>query len=51
MIIPIKVVQEINRNLLDEGTLSLIVGANQVLFDINDGLIATRIIEGEFFKL
>ena len=48
VIIPIKAVQEINRNLLDEGTLSLIVGANQVLFDINDVLIATRIIEGEF---
>ncbi|MBI5023706.1 MAG: DNA polymerase III subunit beta [Candidatus Omnitrophica bacterium] len=48
VIIPIKAVQEISRNLRDEGTLSLIVGANQVLFDINDVLIATRIIEGEF---
>lgn len=48
VIIPIKAVQEISRNLLDEGTLSLIVGANQVLFDINDVLIATRMIEGEF---
>ena len=47
-IIPIKAVQEISRNLRDEGTLSLIVGANQVLFDINDVLIVTRIIEGEF---
>lgn len=48
VIIPIKAVQEISRNLRDEGTLSLIVGANQVLFNINDVLIATRIIEGEF---
>lgn len=48
VIIPIKAVQEISRNLRDGGTLSLIVGANQVLFDINDVLIATRIIEGEF---
>ena len=48
VIIPIKAVQEISRNLRDEGTLSLIVGANQVLFTINDVLIATRIIEGEF---
>ena len=48
VIIPIKAVQEISRNLRDEGTLSLIVGANQVLFDINNVLIATRIIEGEF---
>ncbi len=48
VIVPIKAVQEISRNLREEGTLSLIVGTNQVLFDINDVLIATRIIEGEF---
>ena len=48
VIIPIKAVQEISRNLQDEGSLSLIIGANQALFDINDVLIATRIIEGEF---
>ena len=48
VIVPIKAVQEISRNLREEGTLSLIVGANQVLFEINDVLIATRIIEGEF---
>lgn len=48
VIVPIKAVQEISRNLRDEGTLSLIIGANQVLFNINDVLIATRIIEGEF---
>lgn len=48
VIIPIKAVQEISRNLREEGTISLIVGANQVLFDINGVLIVTRIIEGEF---
>lgn len=48
VIIPIKAVQEISRNLQDEGTISLIVGVNQVLFDINGVLIVTRIIEGEF---
>lgn len=48
VIIPIKAVQEIGRNLRDEGVLSMVVGANQVLFDVNDVLIATRIIEGEF---
>ncbi len=48
VIIPIKAIQEISRNLQDEGTLSLLVGSNQVLFNINDVLIATRIIEGEF---
>ena len=48
VIIPIKAVQEINRNLKEEGFLSLIPGTNQILFDIDGVLIATRIIEGEF---
>lgn len=48
VIIPIKAVQEISRNLREEGTLSFIIGTNQVLFDVNGVLIATRIIEGEF---
>lgn len=48
VIIPIKAVQEINRNLKDEGEVSFIVGSNQVLFDIEGVLIATRVIEGEF---
>jgi DNA polymerase-3 subunit beta len=48
VIIPIKAVQEIYRHLKDEGTLSFVGGTNQVLFDIDGILIATRIIEGEF---
>jgi len=48
VIIPIKAIQEIMRNLEEEGTVSLMIGMNQVLFDINGTLIATRIIEGEF---
>lgn len=48
VIIPIKAVQEINRNLQDDGELSLFIGTNQILFDISGILIATRVIEGEF---
>lgn len=48
VIIPIKAVHEIGRNLKDDGFVSIIVGVNQVLFDINGVLIATRVIEGEF---
>ncbi|HLF18902.1 MAG TPA: DNA polymerase III subunit beta [Candidatus Omnitrophota bacterium] len=48
VIIPIKAINEIARNLKEEGSVSLIVGANQVLFEIDGVLIATRIIEGEF---
>ncbi|MBI3601813.1 MAG: DNA polymerase III subunit beta [Candidatus Omnitrophica bacterium] len=48
MIIPIKAISEINRNLKDSGQCSIIDGVNQVLFNIDGILIATRIIEGEF---
>ncbi|MCD4780126.1 MAG: DNA polymerase III subunit beta [Candidatus Omnitrophica bacterium] len=48
VILPIKAVQEIMRNLTDEGVVSFVVGSNQVLFDIDSVLIATRVIEGDF---
>ena len=48
VIIPIKAIQELHRNLMEEGSVSFIAGTNQVLFDVNGILIATRIIEGEF---
>jgi len=48
VIIPIKAIQEIFRNLHEEGQVSFVVGNNQVLFDIEGILIATRIIEGDF---
>jgi DNA polymerase-3 subunit beta len=48
VILPLKAVQEINRNLKDEGVIFIIVGHNQVLFNIDGTLIATRIIEGEY---
>lgn len=48
VIIPSKAIQEIYRNLSEEGDVIVITGTNQVLFDIEGILIATRIIEGEF---
>lgn len=48
VIIPIKAIHEINRNLKEEGMLSFVASTNQTLFDISGTLIATRIIEGEF---
>lgn len=47
-IVPLKTIQELNRNLKDEGELSLIVGQNQVLFDLSGVVIISRLIEGEF---
>jgi DNA polymerase-3 subunit beta len=48
IIIPIKTIQELMRNLQDDGEVSFIVGANQVLFDFGKVLIISRLIEGEF---
>jgi DNA polymerase-3 subunit beta len=48
VILPIKAVNEITRNLKDEGEVVFVTGTNQVLFDIDGTLIATRIIEGDF---
>ena len=48
VILPNKAVHEIYRNLKDTGMVSFIPSTNQILFDINGVLIATRIIEGEF---
>ena len=48
LIVPIKTIQELNRNLKDEGQLSLILGGNQALFDLGSVMIVSRLIEGEF---
>ncbi len=47
-IIPLKTIHELNRNLKDEGELSLILGNNQVLFDLGNVIVISRLIEGEF---
>ena len=48
MIVPIKTIHELNRNLQDEGELSLVVGSNQALFDLGAVVVISRLIEGEF---
>ncbi|MFH0762974.1 MAG: DNA polymerase III subunit beta [Candidatus Omnitrophota bacterium] len=48
IIVPIKTIHELNRNLQEEGELSLVLGNNQVLFDMGDKIIISRLIEGEF---
>lgn len=48
MIIPIKTIYELNRNLKTQGELSFVLGSNQVLFDLGDIIIISRLIEGEF---
>ena len=48
IIIPTKTVQELQRNLKDEGELSIIFSGNQAMFDVGDCVIISRLIEGEF---
>lgn len=48
IIVPIKTIQELNRNLKEDAQLSLILGDNQVLFDLGGVVIISRLIEGEF---
>jgi DNA polymerase-3 subunit beta len=48
MIVPLKTIQELNRNLHEEGDLSLMISNNQALFDLGSVGIVSRLIEGEF---
>ncbi|MCX7661122.1 MAG: DNA polymerase III subunit beta [Candidatus Omnitrophica bacterium] len=47
-IVPIKTIQELNRNLKEEGEVLFTIGSNQVLFELNGVVIISRLIEGEF---
>ena len=48
IIIPFKTVQELLRNLKDEGDVSLGVSPTQVFFEIDTTVIISRLIEGDF---
>lgn len=48
IIVPTKAVTELGRLLGDEGDVRLSVGENQVAFQINDTLLASKLIEGNY---
>jgi len=48
IIVPLKTIQELSRNLQETGELSMLLGNNQVLFDLGEMIIISRLIEGEF---
>lgn len=48
IIIPIKTIHELIRNLKEEGEISLILNNNQVLFDLGQVVVISRLTEGEF---
>ncbi len=48
IIVPIKTIHELMRNLRDDGEVSLVLGGNQALFDLGGAIIISRLIDGEF---
>lgn len=48
IIVPIKTIQELERNLREDGEISLLISDNQSLFDFGNIVIISRLIEGEF---
>jgi len=48
VIVPTKSIQEINRNIDGEGEIKIHFKENQLQFEIDDILITSRLIEGEF---
>ena len=48
IIIPIKTIHELMRNLEEGKEVSLILGNNQALFDLGGVVVISRLIEGEF---
>ncbi len=48
VIIPVKTVQELQRNLKDFGEVAVFFADNQVMFDFGSLVIISRLIEGEF---
>ncbi len=48
LIVPIKTIHELSRNLAEDGEISIVLGANQVLFEMGEIVVISRLIEGEF---
>ncbi|MFN7171095.1 MAG: DNA polymerase III subunit beta [Candidatus Omnitrophota bacterium] len=48
MVVPLKTVQELNRLLKEEGEVKIIQSENQVCFKLDDTLIISRLLEGNF---
>ena len=47
MIVPTKTIQELNR-ILEEGEIGVVKKENQVLFDLGESFVVSRLIDGEF---
>lgn len=48
VIVPTKTIQELSRLLQEEGDVKILFDENQILFNLEDTVIISRLIEGEF---
>lgn len=48
VIVPTKTVQEVNRLLKDTGSVNIIFDENQIKFDLEDTVVISRLIEGDY---
>src|SRR5258708_19489023 len=48
VIIPTKAVLELQRLVKDEGDVKLSIGENQIAFELNDALLVSKLIEGNY---
>lgn len=48
VIIPTKTIQELSKLLQEKGEVKILFGENQILFDLGDTFVISRLIEGEF---
>jgi len=48
IIVPTKTIQELSRLLQEEGDVTISFGENQILFDLKDTFVISRLIEGDF---
>ena len=48
IIVPTKVVQELLRNLKTEGEVKIVFAGNQIMFEFDNTIMVSRLIEGEF---
>ena len=48
VIVPTKAIQELTRNLKDEGMVKIVFGENQISFQFDNIVLVSRLIEGQF---
>jgi DNA polymerase III subunit beta len=48
IVVPLKTIHELSRNLKDDGDVTMLLDGNQALFDLGNLWIVSRLIEGEF---